>query len=132
MPPLRYSYVRRLADDFKHLRVAINGGLTVDGEWAHEPSFLASEADGVRRIDGVMIGRDALRRPLDDVRSVAMEWRRHSGGSRRGRLERSEAACVAMRAACDERVRLLSRAIANAARKSQSAASTGGRTSKVM
>ena len=47
-------------------------------------------------------------------------------------LERSEAACVAMRAACDERVRLLSRAIANAARKSQSAASTGGRTSKVM
>ena len=73
VPPLRYSYVRRLADDFKHLRVAINGGLTIDGEWAHEPSFLASEADGVRRIDGVMIGRDALRRPLE-------LWRWNRGG----------------------------------------------------
>ena len=66
MPPLRHDFVRRLADDFPHLRVAINGGLTLDGDWARDRySFLASEADGVRRIDGVMVGRDALRRPLE-------------------------------------------------------------------
>lgn len=65
IPPLRHDYVRRLADDFPHLVVTINGGLALDGAWRDEEyAWLGSDRDGVRRIDGVMFGRDVLRRPL--------------------------------------------------------------------
>ena len=100
VPPLRYNYVRRLADEFPHLRVAINGGLTLDGDWTRVPSFLASELDAVRRIDGVMVGRDALRRPLD-------LWRWRPGAGLRdtgdeGNTQRPRGTSVASRAAAIE------------------------------
>ena len=70
VPPLRYNYVRRLADEFPHLRVAINGGLTLDVDWTRDPSFLASEVDAVRRIDGVMVGSDYAYKPAQ----IRINW----------------------------------------------------------
>ena len=53
VPPLRYEVVGRLAADFPALRFVVNGGVVDDAQLdAH-----------LRRFDGVMVGREAYRRP---------------------------------------------------------------------
>jgi len=49
VPPLRYDFVHRLKTDFPALTVVINGGI----------SDLATMADQLRHVDGVMLGRAA-------------------------------------------------------------------------
>jgi len=53
IPPLRYELVHRLKQDFPHLTIAINGGITT-GEQVREQ---------LERVDGVMIGREAYHNP---------------------------------------------------------------------
>lgn len=53
IPPLRYSVVAQLKQDFPHLTVAINGGLNSD------EAVLAQLA----LVDGVMVGREAYHNP---------------------------------------------------------------------
>ena len=56
-PPLKPQLVRRLARDFPHLRVTLNGGLSMH-EGAHQ--LTAGDDD---ELDGLMFGRSVLRRP---------------------------------------------------------------------
>lgn len=53
VPPLRYELVERLKQDFPHLRIVVNGGVT-DLEQARRH---------LSRLDGVMIGREAYHNP---------------------------------------------------------------------
>ncbi len=53
IPPLKYDYVYRLKQDFPHLQVVINGGI----------SSLAEVELHLARVDGVMIGRAAYSNP---------------------------------------------------------------------
>jgi tRNA-dihydrouridine synthase A len=53
IPPLRYTVVHQLKQDFPDLTIAINGGL-VSNEQVHEQ---------LAAVDGVMIGREAYHRP---------------------------------------------------------------------
>jgi tRNA-dihydrouridine synthase A len=57
VPPLRYDYAVRLAADFPSLRITLNGGVH-----SMEELRLHLAAPG---LDGVMVGRWLLRRPLD-------------------------------------------------------------------
>jgi len=54
IPPLEYARVYQLKRDFPHLQIIINGGI-VDS---------AGAARHLGHVDGVMIGREACRRPL--------------------------------------------------------------------
>lgn len=54
VPPLEYARVYRLKRDFPHLHIIINGGI-VDS---------AGAARHLGQVDGVMVGREACRRPL--------------------------------------------------------------------
>lgn len=54
VPPLEYARVYRLKRDFPHLQIIINGGI-VDS---------AGVARHLSHVDGVMVGREACRRPL--------------------------------------------------------------------
>ena len=53
VPPLRYELVHRLKEEFPHLLISINGGITSD-------AVLHAELD---RLDGVMVGREAYHHP---------------------------------------------------------------------
>src|SRR4051812_2483956 len=53
VPPLRYELVHCLKEEFPHLVIAINGGVTSD-------AVLHAELD---RLDGVMVGREAYHHP---------------------------------------------------------------------
>jgi tRNA-dihydrouridine synthase A len=53
VPPLRYDLVQRLKQDFPHLRIVVNGGITSLDEARRHLSAL----------DGVMIGREAYHNP---------------------------------------------------------------------
>lgn len=53
IPPLQYDMVFRLKQDFPHLTIAINGGVT----------SLDSAASLLRQLDGVMVGREAYHNP---------------------------------------------------------------------
>ncbi|MCX7692297.1 tRNA dihydrouridine(20/20a) synthase DusA [Tepidimonas taiwanensis] len=53
VPPLRYAVVYRLKQDFPHLTIVINGGITTD----------AQLAEHLRHVDGVMVGREAYHNP---------------------------------------------------------------------
>jgi tRNA-dihydrouridine synthase A len=53
IPPLRYGLVYRLKQEFPHLTICINGGLTT--------SVQVSEQ--LRQLDGVMVGREAYHNP---------------------------------------------------------------------
>jgi tRNA-dihydrouridine synthase A len=53
VPPLRYERVRQLKQDFPHLRIVVNGGITSLGE----------ARDHLLQLDGVMIGREAYHNP---------------------------------------------------------------------
>lgn len=53
IPPLRYELVHRLKQDFPHLTIAINGGITTDEQIAGH----------LAHVDGVMIGREAYHNP---------------------------------------------------------------------
>ncbi len=53
VPPLRYDIVYRLKEEFPRLDVTLNGGVrTLDAASGH-----------LRRVDGVMLGREATRNP---------------------------------------------------------------------
>lgn len=53
IPPLRHDMVHRLKQDFPHLTIAINGGITTDEQIAGH----------LVHVDGVMIGREAYHNP---------------------------------------------------------------------
>lgn len=53
IPPLRHDMVHRLKQDFPHLTIAINGGITTDEQIAGH----------LAHVDGVMIGREAYHNP---------------------------------------------------------------------
>ena len=53
VPPLRYDLVYRLKQDFPHLEIIINGGIT----------GLAEVHDHLRHVDGVMLGRAVCNNP---------------------------------------------------------------------
>ena len=53
VPPLRYELVYRLKQEFPHLTIAINGGITQE----------AQMAEHLAHVDGVMVGREAYHNP---------------------------------------------------------------------
>ncbi len=53
VPPLRYALVHQLKNDFPHLTIAINGGITTR----------AQVAEQLLHVDGVMVGREAYHNP---------------------------------------------------------------------
>ena len=53
IPPLRYELVHRLKQDFAHLRIEINGGITTS----------LQVTDQLHHLDGVMVGREAYHNP---------------------------------------------------------------------
>jgi tRNA-dihydrouridine synthase A len=53
VPPLRYALVHQLKQDFPHLNIAINGGITTNSQIAEQ----------LQTLDGVMIGREAYHNP---------------------------------------------------------------------
>jgi len=53
IPPLRYELVYQLKQDFPHLTIAINGGITQTAEVAGH----------LAHVDGVMLGREAYHNP---------------------------------------------------------------------
>src|SRR3954452_10440236 len=53
IPPLKYDYVYRLKQDFPHLTIVINGGITTDAEIREQ----------LGKVDGVMIGRASYHNP---------------------------------------------------------------------
>jgi len=61
VPPLRYEVVHQLKQEFPHLEILINGGL----------SDTSSVLEQVRHVDGVMIGREAYQNPW-----ALVEWQR--------------------------------------------------------
>jgi len=53
VPPLRYEFAHRLKQDFPHLVIVVNGGITRADQIA----------DHLHHVDGVMLGREAYYRP---------------------------------------------------------------------
>ncbi len=53
LPPLRYSLVHQLKQDFPQLTIAINGGITSGAQIAEQ----------LAAVDGVMVGREAYHQP---------------------------------------------------------------------
>jgi tRNA-dihydrouridine synthase A len=53
IPPLKYPYVYRLKQDFRHLEIVINGGIT----------SRAQVTEQLQEVDGVMLGRAAYHDP---------------------------------------------------------------------
>ena len=53
IPPLRYEVVHRLKQDFPHLNIVINGGITTNEKIAEQ----------LQLVDGVMLGRQAYHNP---------------------------------------------------------------------
>ncbi len=54
VPPLRYDRVQRVKDDFPHLSIVLNGGITT----------LKEIEKHLEHFDGVMVGREAYANPL--------------------------------------------------------------------
>ena len=72
VPPLRYDYVHRLAQEFPSLRVTMNGGLSLKQVLAASSSSSSSINNNDKHCDfisgrnvDVMVGRDALSNILD-------------------------------------------------------------------
>lgn len=53
VPPLRYALVHRLKQEFPHLTIAINGGITTNAQIAEQ----------LQVVDSVMVGREAYHNP---------------------------------------------------------------------
>ena len=53
VPPLRYEVVHQLKQDFPHLTLVINGGITTTAQIAEQ----------LQHVDGVMLGREAYHNP---------------------------------------------------------------------
>ena len=66
IPPLRYDLVYRLKQDFPHLFIAINGGITTT----------AQVQEHLQQVDSVMVGREAYHNPW-----WLAEWDRRFFGS---------------------------------------------------
>lgn len=106
VPPLRHAYVRRLAADLPGLRVTLNGGLALGGNWLHGDScrdWLGPE------VDGVMLGRSVLRHPLD-LWQVDNAW---PGLPHRAGSARSAARARTPSAAIDQYVQYACRMLAS-------------------
>ncbi len=73
VPPLRYELVHRLKQEFPHLTICINGGITTDGQVAEQ----------LQALDGVMVGREAYHNPW-----WLAEWDEAFYGTGRGDLTR--------------------------------------------
>lgn len=65
IPPLRYESVYRLKQDFPHLTIAINGGITDNEQIAAH----------LQQVDGAMLGREVYHRPW-----LMTEWDRRFWG----------------------------------------------------
>ncbi len=66
IPPLRYELVHRLKQDFAHLTIGINGGIT-------SPAQISEQ---LQSVDGVMVGREAYHNPW-----VMADWDERFFGS---------------------------------------------------
>jgi tRNA-dihydrouridine synthase A len=77
VPPLRYEMVRRLKQDFPHLVIAINGGVTSD-------AVVHAELD---HLDGVMIGREVYHHPWWLARWDALYYGEAPSDLRREQVE---------------------------------------------
>ena len=75
VPPLRHDAVHRLKSDFPALSIVINGGIRSEG----------AIAEHLRRVDGVMVGREAYHHPW----SMA-DWDRRFFGEQSAAPERRE------------------------------------------
>jgi tRNA-dihydrouridine synthase A len=53
VPPLRYELVHKLKQEFSHLTISVNGGITTNEQIAGQ----------LQHVDGVMIGREAYHKP---------------------------------------------------------------------
>jgi len=53
VPPLRHEIVHRLKQEFAHLTIAVNGGITTGEQIAAQ----------LEHVDGVMVGREAYHQP---------------------------------------------------------------------
>ena len=53
VPPLRYAVVEQLKNEFPHLTIVVNGGITTAEQVRHH----------LQQLDGVMIGREAYHNP---------------------------------------------------------------------
>jgi len=53
IPPLRYELAHRLKKDFSHLTICVNGGIKTNEQVALQ----------LRKVDGVMVGREAYHNP---------------------------------------------------------------------
>ncbi len=53
LPPLQYERVQRLKQDFPHVQIILNGGLSTP----------AQSLEQLRKVDGVMLGRSLYHRP---------------------------------------------------------------------
>lgn len=103
VPPLRPKFVHRLARDFPRLPVTLNGGIGSLEEarslagTALQAAAAAGGEGAIGAIDGIMLGRAVLARPLDLLLAddPAGPFRCLSGGRRRRRQERSAASAVA-------------------------------------
>src|SRR5471030_55365 len=73
IPPLKYDYVHRLKQDFPHLTIVINGGIT----------RLAEIEEQLQHVDGVMLGRAAYHDPW----LLAVAGEKLLGASARSRIE---------------------------------------------
>ena len=64
VPPLRYDFVEQLAKDFPHHAITMNGGIkSLESVAAYSHQANSMNSSGI--LDGFMIGRWALKRPLD-------------------------------------------------------------------
>ncbi len=81
IPPLRYDAVYRLKQDFPHLTIAINGGIT-DNEQI---------ATHLQHVDGAMLGRESYYRPW-----LMTEWDRRFWGDENATVPEREAVEEAM------------------------------------
>lgn len=54
IPPLKYDYVYRLKQEFPHLEIIINGGITTNQQISEH----------LQHVDGVMVGREAYHNPM--------------------------------------------------------------------
>ncbi len=80
IPPLQYSRVHRLKQDFPGLEIVINGGITT----------LEACREQLQQVDGVMIGREAYRNPwlLADADRLLFHDSNTPGNDRQKVIER--------------------------------------------
>jgi tRNA-dihydrouridine synthase A len=82
IPPLRYAVVRKLKQDFPHLTIVVNGGITTTQQIEN---LLQACPDTGPALDGVMVGREAYHKPW-----WLSEWDALSGAAHPVPLDRQQ------------------------------------------